>query len=62
MKLSTGELIPSQYQEFKDVFLEKDTAHLPPHHSYDLKIELLPGAQIKHGPIYSIGPKEDKEL
>ena len=62
MKLSAGELIPSQYQDFQDVFLEKDTAHLPPHRSYDLEIELIPGAQIKHGPIYSTGPKEDEEL
>ena len=42
--------------------LEVMTAHLPPHQSYNLEIELLPGAQIKHGPIYSTGLKEDEEL
>ncbi|EUC54475.1 Transposon Tf2-1 polyprotein, partial [Rhizoctonia solani AG-3 Rhs1AP] len=56
------EMIPPQYHKWKGVFLEKDMAHLPPHRLYDIKIELLPGAKIKHGPIYSTGPKEDKEL
>ena len=31
LKLAAGELIPEQYQEFQEVFLEKDTAHLLPH-------------------------------
>ncbi|KEP45134.1 putative Transposon Tf2-1 polyprotein, partial [Rhizoctonia solani 123E] len=61
-KKSLEEMIPSQYQEWKGVFLEKDMAHLPPHRPYDIKIELLLGAKIKHGPIYSTGPKEDEEL
>ncbi|KEP45353.1 putative Transposon Tf2-1 polyprotein [Rhizoctonia solani 123E] len=56
------EIIPPQYHLWKGVFLEKDTAHLPPHRPYDIKIKLLPGAKIKHGPIYSTGPKEDEEL
>ncbi|CUA73094.1 Transposon Ty3-G Gag-Pol polyprotein [Rhizoctonia solani] len=59
---SIDDTIPLQYIEFKDVFLEKDTTHLPPHRPYDLEIELIPGAKIKHGPIYSTGPKEDEEL
>ncbi|EUC60894.1 Transposon Tf2-1 polyprotein, putative, partial [Rhizoctonia solani AG-3 Rhs1AP] len=61
-KRTLEEIIPPQYHAWKGVFLEKDTAHLPPHRPYDIKIELLPGAKIKHGPIYSTGPKEDKEL
>ncbi|EUC55812.1 Transposon Tf2-1 polyprotein [Rhizoctonia solani AG-3 Rhs1AP] len=61
-KRTLEEIIPPQYHSWKGVFLEKDTAHLPPHRPYDIKIELLPGAKIKHGPIYSTGPKEDKEL
>ncbi|KEP45803.1 putative Transposon Tf2-1 polyprotein, partial [Rhizoctonia solani 123E] len=61
-KCNLEEIIPPQYHSWKGVFLEKDTAHLPPHRPYDIKIELLPGAKIKHGPIYSTGPKEDEEL
>ena len=61
-KKSLEEMIPPQYHAWKGVFIEKETAHLPPHQPYDIKIELLPGAKIKHGPIYSTGPKEDEEL
>ncbi|EUC59150.1 retrotransposable element Tf2 155 kDa type-like protein, putative [Rhizoctonia solani AG-3 Rhs1AP] len=57
LQLSSGIIIPEAYKQFQDVFLEKETAHLPPQ-----EIKLIPGTKIKHGPIYSTGPKEEEEL
>ncbi|CUA72046.1 Transposon Tf2-11 polyprotein [Rhizoctonia solani] len=56
------ENIPKEYHHYLLVFAEQETTPLPPHREYDLEIELQPGAKIKHGPIYSTGPREDEEL
>ncbi|QRW23397.1 Retrotransposable element Tf2 protein [Rhizoctonia solani] len=56
------EEIPTPYQEFSRVFSEEESSKLPPHRPYDIAIELLPDAKPRHGPIYSLGPREDAEL
>ncbi|KAI0998660.1 hypothetical protein K3495_g9534 [Podosphaera aphanis] len=37
--------MPQVYHDIADVALPQDAANLPPHRSYDHKIELLPGNQ-----------------
>jgi hypothetical protein len=54
--------IPEAYKEFSEVFSEEEEAKLPPHRKYDIAIDLVPEANPRHGPIYSLGPREDKEL
>ncbi|QRW17323.1 Retrotransposable element Tf2 protein [Rhizoctonia solani] len=62
LELKAVEEIPLPYQEFSRVFSEEESSKLPPHRPYDIAIELLPDAKPRHGPIYSLGPKEDAEL
>jgi len=44
----------SKYYKFADVFSKTKAETLPPHCSYDLKINLEEGAQPSVGPIYSL--------
>ncbi|QRW15700.1 Retrotransposable element Tf2 protein [Rhizoctonia solani] len=62
LELKATEGIPIPYQEFSKVFSEEESSKLPPHCPYDIAIELLPDAKPRHGPIYSLGPREDAEL
>jgi hypothetical protein len=50
--------IPEDYQEFQDVFSKTSASTLPPHRSYDLKIELKEGAELPIGRIYPLSEKE----
>jgi len=52
--------VPSEYHEFADIFSK--TKVLPPHYSYDLKINLEEGAQPPVGPIYSLSTFEQEAL
>jgi hypothetical protein len=61
IQINSAEL-PEIYQEFVKVFLEEEAAKLPPHHPYDIAIELLPDAKPRHGPIYSHNIAEGEEL
>ena len=36
--------IPEDYHEFQDIFNKSSASTLPPHHPYNLKIELKEGA------------------
>ncbi|QRV80813.1 Transposon Ty3-G Gag-Pol polyprotein [Ceratobasidium sp. AG-Ba] len=58
---ATSEL-PSRYSEFAKIFTEEEISPLPPHRPYDCEITLKPDAVPRHGPIYSLGPREDEEL
>ncbi|QRV85329.1 Retrotransposable element Tf2 protein [Ceratobasidium sp. AG-Ba] len=58
---ATSEL-PPRYSEFAKIFTEEEISPLPPHRPYDCEITLKPDAVPRHGPIYSLGPKEDEEL
>ncbi|QRW19820.1 Retrotransposable element Tf2 protein [Rhizoctonia solani] len=62
LELKAVEEIPIPYQEFSKVFSEEELSKLPPHRPYDIAIELLPDAKPQHGPIYSLGPREDAKL
>ncbi|XP_060114520.1 EF-hand calcium-binding domain-containing protein 6 [Heteronotia binoei] len=50
---------PAPYQEFADVFDEKEADQLPPHRPYDCAIDLMPGAPLPAGRLY---PMADPEL
>jgi len=54
--------VPSEYHEFADVFSKTKAEVLPPHHPYDLKINLEEGAQPQVGPIYSLSASEQEAL
>ena len=54
--------VPSEYHEFADVFSKNKAEILPPHHPYDLKINLEEGAQPLVGPIYSFSASEQEAL
>ncbi|QRW25688.1 Retrotransposable element Tf2 protein [Rhizoctonia solani] len=62
LELKAAEEIPLPYQEFSKVFSEEELSKLPPHQPYNIAIELLPKAKPQHGPIYSLGPREDGKL
>ncbi|QRW26389.1 Transposon Tf2-1 polyprotein [Rhizoctonia solani] len=62
LELKAVKEIPVPYQEFSKVFLEEELSKLLPHCPYEIAIELLPDAKPQHGPIYSLGPREDAEL
>ena len=54
--------VPSEYHEFANVFSKTKAEILPPHHPYDLKINLEEGAQPLVSPIYSLSASEQKAL
>ena len=54
--------IPSKYYKFANVFSKTKAEVLPPHYSYDLKINLEEGAQPLVGPIYSLSASEQEAL
>ena len=52
----------SKYYEFANVFSKTKAEVLPPHHPYDLKINLEEGAQPPVSPIYSLSAFEQEAL
>ena len=54
--------IPSEYHKFADIFSQTKAEILPPHHPYDLKINLKESAQPPVGPIYSLSVSEQEAL
>jgi hypothetical protein len=48
--------VPSDYHEFVDVFDKGKASQLPPHHPYDLKINLEEGSTPPLGTIYPLSP------
>jgi len=54
--------VPSEYHKFADVFSKIKAEVLPPHCSYDLKINLKEGTQPPVGPIYSLSASEQEAL
>ena len=47
------EKLPAYLQEYRSVFSKAASDELPPHRSYDHKIELESNAQLLYGPLYS---------
>jgi len=56
--LSESEEIPEEYQDFADVFSEKDAAELPPIEGRQHPIELKEGEEPPYGPIYALSETE----
>jgi len=54
--------VPSEYYEFADIFSKTKAEVLPPHHPYDLKINLEEGAQPPVSSIYSLSASEQEAL
>ena len=54
--------VPSEYHEFANIFSKTKAEILPPHHPYDLKINLEEGAQPPVGLIYSLSASEQEAL
>ena len=50
--------IPEDYHEYADVFSKSKAGSLPPHRTYDLKIDLDEGAEPPIGRMYSLSKAE----
>lgn len=56
-------VVPKQYQDYKDVFSKARAERLPPHRSYDLKIDLIKGSTLpKPGKIFGMSEKHNLAL
>ena len=55
---SLDELVPIEYRDFADVFSEEIAREMPPHRSYDHKIELEEGATPPVGRVYNMSAPE----
>lgn len=54
--------IPSCYHDLKEVFNKTKACSLPPHRSYDCAIDLLPGAFLPRGRLYSLSAPETQAM
>ena len=54
--------VPPQFHDFLDVFSPTEVKNLPPHHPYDISIDLEDGTTPPFGPIYSLSLDERKAL
>jgi len=52
------EKLPKEYHEFLDVFSRREADKLPPHRSYDHKIQLTEGSEPSFGPLYDMSREE----
>ena len=59
---SFEEVVPLQYQMFRDVFDKESFDQLPHRKPWDHAIELKPGAEPFRSKIYPLSPVEQKEL
>ena len=55
-------LVEEYYSDLKEAFNEEVAAQLPEHRPYDCKIDLEPEAELTHGPIYPVNPKDEADL
>uniref|UniRef100_A0A670KNJ5 Gypsy retrotransposon integrase-like protein 1 n=1 Tax=Podarcis muralis TaxID=64176 RepID=A0A670KNJ5_PODMU len=62
LQLGTLQAVPHKYADFLEVFCEKEADKLPPHRPYDCKIDLLPGAALPKGKLYSMSEDELQDL
>jgi len=52
------DIVPLEYHDYADVFSKVKASELPPHHNYDLKINLEEGTCPPLGTLYSLSPVE----
>ncbi|KAG5716728.1 hypothetical protein E4T56_gene16130 [Termitomyces sp. T112] len=57
-----SKVVPLECHEFADVFSEGSAKELPPHHSYDHKIDLEEGTSPPFGKIYNMSKIELQAL
>jgi len=50
--------VPPEYRNYTDMFSKAKASELPPHHDYDLKIDLEEGTSPPLGTLYSLSPVE----
>jgi hypothetical protein len=60
--VSASKVLPSEFQEFSEVFGEGFFTKLPPHRPYDCASPLKEGEEVPYGPIYSMTPQETEAL
>ena len=48
--------VPPEYHDYTDVFSKVKASELPPHHNYDLKIDLEEGTSPPLGTLYLLSP------
>jgi len=56
------EVVPPEYHDFANIFLEGEAKTLPPHQPYDHKIDLEEGMETPFGKIYNMSEMELKLL
>lgn len=54
--------MPAEYAEYADVGSEDSAKELPEHASHDLVIQLIPGSQPPHQPLYNLSATELEKL
>uniref|UniRef100_A0A672ZBY5 ribonuclease H n=1 Tax=Sphaeramia orbicularis TaxID=375764 RepID=A0A672ZBY5_9TELE len=54
--------VPAHYHHLREVFSKSRASSLPPHRDYDCPIDLLPGAPIPKGRMYSLSQTETKAM
>jgi len=54
--------IPTEYEEFRELFEEHDETDLPERQEWDHKIELEEGAKLRPGPIYPLSHNQQEAL
>ena len=59
---SPEEVVPTEYQEYLDVFAKKSADTLPLHRTFDHRIPLVEGKTPGFGPIYSLSGVEQDAL
>ncbi|KAI2668703.1 Transposon Ty3-I Gag-Pol polyprotein [Labeo rohita] len=56
------EKVPVPYCDLAEVFSKRSAAQLPPHRPYDLAIDLVPGAVLPRGHLYSLSATEHQAM
>ena len=54
--------LPKEYEDLSDVFDEIKATTLPPHRSFDCRIDLVPGANLPCSRIYALTENENEYL
>ena len=61
-KKNTALGVPDYCRKFVHLFEKGAAESLPPHRPYDCKIDLKPGAELKHKPVYPMSERESEVL
>ncbi|KAL0149844.1 hypothetical protein M9458_054892 [Cirrhinus mrigala] len=56
------EEVPVPYRDLAEVFSKRSATQLPPHRPYDLAIDLVPGAVLPRGHLYSLSATEHQAM